>query len=298
MKTRTLVKYWPYFAIAILGVVTGLALMQAAQQRATLQWIWDQGGDYQTRPSTMVRLTPPPAQRWLRARWGHRWSDPIASVVVVACPETEITKAELARLVRFRDLEKLYLNHTGLDDAMLEHVAELSELRVLGLGETEVGDEGLKHLRRLRKLERLHLYRTKVSDAGLVHLRDSGELWELILEDTRVTDAGIPELQPLPKLTALNLGGTNVSDAGMISLKALSHLEVLVIENTQVTDKGMIHLEELANLRKLVLGGTRVSNAERDWLKKALPRLEIVPPSNPYYEWPEALPKLSPIGGI
>ena len=55
----------------------------------------------------------------------------------------------------------------------------------------------------------------------------------------------------------------------------------------------MIHLEALTELKSLAIGGTKVTTAEREWLRKALPGLEILPQKS-RDDWPAALPRLAP----
>ncbi len=110
-----------------------------------------------------------------------------------------ITNDDLARLTRFRRWAALDLSESDLNDAGLEHIAGLIELRDLSLVGTQVTDAGLVHLKRLPRLEHLDLSGTKVTDAGLVHLRKMRHLQWLQLNFTQVTDEGAEKLdQALP----------------------------------------------------------------------------------------------------
>ena len=298
MKARFILRHWPWWAVAVFAVVFGIWMVGTIQQWQTLRWIERGGGDYFTKSGVATKLVPPPIQRWLNVRFGKRWSAPFDSVTNISLGSVEVSASDLAHLGRLQNLEALHLRGTNVsDDLLLEYLGAFSQLRTLNLGETPVGDRGIRVLRELPNLEQLRLNHTKVTDAGLLHLRECERLRELILAKCQITDIGLSHLRQCHELRALNLDGTRISDAGLIHLKNLSNLEILFISSNGITDKGMIHLEELSNLKKLFVVGTRVTNAERAWLKKALPSLEVVPAKAPPV-WPEALPGLEPIGGI
>ena len=101
-----------------------------------------------------------------------------------------------------------------------------------------VTDAELEHLRELTELRLLFLERTRVTDAGLEHLQGLTQLQFLSLNGTQVTDAGLEHVRELTKLVGLDLANTQVSDVGLANLQGLTHLEVLSLGNTQVTDAG------------------------------------------------------------
>jgi thiol-disulfide isomerase/thioredoxin len=123
-------------------------------------------------------------------------------------------------------------------------------------------------------------HESQVADADLKKLKGLEGLkglQQLVLVDTKVTDAGLEGLKDLKELQVLFLGGTRVTNAGLKDLRGLKGLQRLGLARTRVTDAGLKELEGLKNLRLLFLTGTEVTEAGRASLKKALPKLQIVP---------------------
>ncbi len=100
---------------------------------------------------------------------------------------------------------------------LIEHLEALPNLERLDLSDTQ--DARLEHLKRLTELKTLVLHGTQVTDAGLVHLKGLTKLEELILWHTGVTDAGLIHLKGLTNLEYLQLGCTQVSDDGVKQLR-------------------------------------------------------------------------------
>jgi hypothetical protein len=132
-------------------------------------------------------------------------------------------------------------------------------------------DADLEHLTNLTQLKRMFLDSTHVTDVGLVNLKDMTRLNVLYLGHTRVTDAGLANLKGLSQLRELWLNNTSVTDAGLEHVTALTHLKALSLVNTQVTDAGLQRLKGLKQLQWLWLGGTRVTYEGLDDLRLALP---------------------------
>ncbi|HEV3165255.1 MAG TPA: hypothetical protein VGZ22_14610 [Isosphaeraceae bacterium] len=89
--------------------------------------------------------------------------------------------------------------HPHVTDAGIEHLGNLTQLRILSLAGTAVTDDGLARLQNFRVLENLDLGGTDISDAGLVNLKVMARLQTINLTGTRVTRAGLDALrQALP----------------------------------------------------------------------------------------------------
>lgn len=102
----------------------------------------------------------------------------------------------LVKQVRWLDLA-----NTGVTDAGIELVAEMSRLKRLYLQNTSVGDEALAAFAGLEELEYLNLYGTHITDAGLEHLLGCPKLKTLYLWQTDVTEEGVEQLrEQLPDL--------------------------------------------------------------------------------------------------
>jgi hypothetical protein len=63
---------------------------------------------------------------------------------------TKVTDETLADLALFPKLTHLWLNRTGLTNAVIPHLARCKSLKFVTLGSTEVDAEGVKRLQRLR----------------------------------------------------------------------------------------------------------------------------------------------------
>lgn len=112
-------------------------------------------------------------------------------VWMVDLTDVQVADKTLALLRAFPKLEVLQLHGTGLQDAQLEQIGQLSTLRELSLSDTKISDQGLKHLRGLTRLRHLSLHGTRVSDAGLRQLVGLTELTELLHAETAITESGL-----------------------------------------------------------------------------------------------------------
>lgn len=89
----------------------------------------------------------------------------------------------------------LDLARTAVDDAALEIVAEMPELRRLYLQNTAIEGTGLSFLSGLDRLEYLNLFGTKVDDSALDALAAIESLQTVYLWQTEVSDEGVRELR-------------------------------------------------------------------------------------------------------
>ena len=124
------------------------------------------------------------------------------------------------------------------NDAAMEYLTGVRQLRELNLEGIQVTDAGLKNLKGLTQLLLLRIERAPVTDAGLEFLKGLARLQTLSLAGTQVTDAGLEQLKELTQLLYLDLAGTQVTDAGLEHLKGLTQLDWLYLGGTQVTDAG------------------------------------------------------------
>lgn len=101
-----------------------------------------------------------------------------------------------------KQVVKVYLNSTGVQDADLAALQKLPRLKNLFLGRTKITDAGLEHIQKASNLETLSLNSTAITDVGLKSLVDLQALKTLNLQETKVTEAGVKDLRgALPKLT-------------------------------------------------------------------------------------------------
>jgi hypothetical protein len=134
--------------------------------------------------------------------------------------DSKITDAGLARIKRLPILQTLYLNLCrSITIAGFQCLAEMKQLQKLDLDGTYLNNERLECLKGLSNLQSLFAGDSSVTDAGLKYLEGLTNLQSLDLRRTKVTDAGLERLKGLGKLRFLNLIETNVTDTGVQMLK-------------------------------------------------------------------------------
>lgn len=113
-----------------------------------------------------------------------------------------VNDANLECVVGLANLKCLDLRWTNVSDVGMRHVCQLYALEDLDVSGTDVSDLGLEDLKRLPQLRKLAISRTRVTDAGLACLGELASLRFLDLRDTKVSDAGVADLErALPGLT-------------------------------------------------------------------------------------------------
>ncbi len=176
-----------------------------------------------------------------------------------------VTDDALALIAGLAALEELSLdNCRSVTNRGLSHVAKLKNLRRVNLVSTQVDDAGLVVLSNAKNLETLNLKFTKVKGDGFAHLGALPKLASLTLNPNRNTaDKTGLNLMPLGKgfvaLKELEVGGNRIADehlSPMASLKNLEKLEFRTIGYTQITDAGLASLAGLSKLREINLNGS------------------------------------------
>jgi hypothetical protein len=167
-------------------------IQRAKRQREAVEAIEKSGGrvkyDYQfDRSGNKPQNAKPPGPAWLRKLLG----DDFFAYVVHAEVNT---------------------------NAGLEHLKDLTQLRVLSLSGPTVTNAGLEHLDELTQLRELSLSGPKVTDAELQYIEESSRLQELDFDDIDLTDVELDHLKGLPQLEVLILRGTRVTDQGVKKL--------------------------------------------------------------------------------
>jgi beta-lactamase regulating signal transducer with metallopeptidase domain/Leucine-rich repeat (LRR) protein len=135
-------------------------------------------------------------------------------------------------------------------DSDVSRLADLTELRHLGLGGNPITDAGLMPLKGMTRLESLRLFWSpQVTDAGLVHLRSLSGLRSLDLRSPKLTDAGLVQLlDALPGLQELALWEPLITEKGLQHLQSLPGLRTLALSNIPITNAGLQHLTSLRKL--------------------------------------------------
>lgn len=173
---------------------------------------------------------------------------------------TQVTDAGLEHLRQLTSLRLLWLDDTQVTDAGLENLTGLTNLGWLSLRHDKITDTGLEHLKGLRKLFVLKLMATEISDAGLMHLKELTDLAALELTGTSISGTGLEHLEG-SKITWLWIDSTNLTNANMVHLEGMTKLESVFLGKTGVTDAGLVHLLELPNFSMLGLDAEQITDA-------------------------------------
>lgn len=168
---------------------------------------------------------------------------------------------------------KDYRLNVRIDDAWVERLAGLPDLRRLDLENTNLRGPALKAVGTLRGLESLNLTLCPVTDGFFAPLGELARLRVLGLASTKVTGSGLGGLQGLQQLENLNCHSAPIDDAGLACIGKLGSLLRLEIVHTQFSDGGTEALAGLARLERLQLGSRKASGAGLAVLAR-LPRLQ------------------------
>jgi Leucine-rich repeat (LRR) protein len=197
-----------------------------------------------------------------------------------------ITDADLARVARNQDLQKLDLSHTKITDAGLERLKPLRHVRELDLYYAEyMTEDGIAHLRDWKDLERLNLRGTRVTSKVFEHLARLTNLKSLDLAFTQIDDEGFEHLSGLLKLEHLAIGGNRLNGSCLTVLKLLPALQDLDVGGIQRVDSGLWGLPlteqnlgriaELRQLRRLNLAAATLENFATDRPERVPERAEL-----------------------
>jgi hypothetical protein len=142
-----------------------------------------------------------------------------------------VRAGSLAELGALHGLERIYLENTPADDAVIAALAPLAGLRVLHLANTQISDASLATLRSFERLEELTLGGTNV-DGKLGDLASWPRLHTLSAYGLPLDDAAVAALAHRRSLVALDLSGTAVRE--LAPLEALPHLQLLGLAETRL----------------------------------------------------------------
>jgi len=176
-----------------------------------------------------------------------------------------LTGAGLVHLTGAKNMLRLLLTHTAVDDAALAHLSGLTKLRDLALHQTAVTDAGIRHLAPLKELRSLDIATQGITGVTLNELSGCKELTKLSLYDRTnanhgaVNDAGLHAVAAsFPKLEEFTYVQRQVTDAGLAHLSALKLRKLSA--NTAPGIEGLRHLAEISTLESLELGRSNLTD--------------------------------------
>lgn len=179
----------------------------------------------------------------------------------------QFSDAGLAQFTKFPNLKHIALIHTSLQrndftGTGLAALAEMPNLRRLGIGGSKFNDDGMAAVAKLTQLEDLRVGHTYQTEAGNVHLKPLRNLKVLWLGQS---------LQPNPKSS----NPLSLTEATLDVLVELKSLESLQLSQARYTADALARLRELPNLKRLTLNQIDRPADDVAKLKAALPNVAI-----------------------
>lgn len=211
-----------------------------------------------------------------------------------------LISGDLELIARNSEIRELYLEHSGVTDAMLFELSPLQKLETLRLSGAPVTDDGLRVLSGFPNLKSLWLMDTNIQGPGLSNLSHVSRLMNLKIETRQgdevlqyltplkdlsslsisapLTDRGFEFLATLPKLESLGLVDMEYSRSGIAMLSASSSLKRLQFDGGSIGDGDIDFLAKLTSITEVTLVQTRVSQAGRNRLIQLRPDILLVLP--------------------
>ena len=154
-----------------------------------------------------------------------------------------------------RDLPALeYVDlDTGVTDAGLKEVAQLSNLRWLRIRTGRIWGPGLAELAKMPRLERLCLWgEVQITDRHIAHIEGLTQLKSLTLWGccSRLTDASLASIAKLEDLEELHfiLTSPTFAPAGVAQLRNIKNLKKVDFAYAWAGQSGQVHGDEVARL--------------------------------------------------
>ncbi|MBN1974168.1 MAG: hypothetical protein JW787_11050 [Sedimentisphaerales bacterium] len=221
----------------------------------------------------------------------------------------------VAELSKCKLLEELTIGSIGMTDEGMSHIAELTNLKWLGLfGCSNVTNKGIEKLKTLKSLQYLSIYESNITIGGLSSLNELSNLTDLQLQNVQQDNTGLDIsklknlvdlsittnrkrigteivydklnnsdlacLANLNKLKRLQLPGFGLDDNGLKYFSSLKNLEFLNIYcegESSITDAGIKHIAGLSNLNRLMIKDGHFTDKSLEYLSgmPALTWLEL-----------------------
>ena len=158
------------------------------------------------------------------------------------------------------DLYSLILVQTPANDKGMEHIVNLTGLRVLHLNKTKISSRSMRFIRALPNLERLSVS-PRINDTGLAEVCQLKSLRAVYFKGSRVTNNGLAYLANLPHLEELGLNSWDlINDRGLVHLERLKSLRYLSLSG-EFSDKTLVHVSKVPSLKILYINIKRMTDA-------------------------------------
>lgn len=167
----------------------------------------------------------------------------------------------IEELKTFKNLTRLSVSSSPIDEKELLRLAEISQLEELQLNGCKITNAGLKGFTKLKNLKKLGLRSTKITDEGISELKAFAKLEHLELgSNLEITDKSAPILAELKSLKFLDLHLTKITDEGLKTIAKMDQLTGLYLMNTKTTATGLKTLVPLKNLERFHMDGYAINS--------------------------------------
>lgn len=157
-------------------------------------------------------------------------------------------------------IEEVHLLTTGVDDAELAPLKNLSKLRILGCGNSPATGSCLQEFSNLPSLQMI-AFGGRFEGHNLQHFAKFPNLVHVFLGWTKLSDDDLQYVPELQKVRHVLLNRTEISGEGLQYLSRWSAIDTLSLSTTKITDAGLTHLPLLTKLKKLDLAENDVGDA-------------------------------------
>lgn len=164
------------------------------------------------------------------------------------------TTTDVSILQYLPHLISLKLTGPGVDDSVVQYIAEMKNLSVLDLSQSRISDAAFGMLPAFQRLNGVHLADTVVSEAVLRWLSRIPDLWSLGLSGATFTLDSGNAVQAFSNLETLNLNRTQFATTILARLD-VPNLRTLRMEECGVTDAELNLLASFPRLSTLHLSG-------------------------------------------
>jgi Leucine-rich repeat (LRR) protein len=162
------------------------------------------------------------------------------------------------------------------NDADMEQLAGLKQMRKLEAGSPDVTGTGLAPLAALPNLEELDMSFGGATDEGMKTVTKLKQIKRLsVLNARNITDAGLKTIATMSNLRDLDVGqNSTITDTGIIHLTKMKDLEKLAVTNTSFSERALEYVVKMPNLRSLKMYGTHVPAEALSKLLPTMPKIE------------------------
>jgi hypothetical protein len=157
-------------------------------------------------------------------------------------------------------IEEVHLLTTGVDDAELAPLKNLSKLRILGCGNSPATGSCLQEFSNLPSLQMI-AFGGRFEGHNLQHFAKFPNLLHVFLGWTKLSDDDLQYVPELQKVRHVLLNRTEISGEGLKYLSRWPAIDTLSLSTTKITDAGLMHLPLLTKLKKLDLAENDIGDA-------------------------------------